>query len=61
VVPGLVPRPDVSPCFLCVVWLVWSRLRRAAWFLRLLQEMLVLRDIPEVPGRLMGDDRAVCP
>src|ERR1700730_19295401 len=36
---------DVSPCFLCVVWLV--RVRRAAWFLRVLQEMLVLRDIPE--------------
>jgi hypothetical protein len=50
--------PDVSPCFLCVVWLV--RVRRAAWFLRVLQEMLVLRDIPEVPGRLMGDGRAVC-
>jgi hypothetical protein len=29
--------------------------------LRVLQEMLVLRDIPEVAGRLMGDDRAVCP
>jgi hypothetical protein len=42
-----------------VVWLV--RVRRAAWFLRVLQEMLVLRDIPEVPGRLMGDGRAVCP
>jgi hypothetical protein len=40
-----------------VVWLV--RVRRAAWFLRVLQEMLVLRDIPEVPGRLMGDGRAV--
>jgi hypothetical protein len=53
--------PDVSPCFLCVVWLVWLGLRRAAWFLRLLQEMLVLWNIPEVPGRLMGDGRAVCP
>src|SRR6266704_909762 len=50
---GAGSAPDVSPCFLCVVWLV--RVRRAAWFLRVLQEMLVLRDIPEVPGRLMGD------
>jgi hypothetical protein len=56
---GAGSAPDVSPCFLCVVWLV--RVRRAAWFLRVLQEMLVLRDIPEVPGRLMGDGRAVCP
>jgi hypothetical protein len=51
--------PDVSRCFLCVVWLV--RVRRAAWFLRVLREILVLRCIPEVPGRLMGDGRAVCP
>ena len=42
-----------------MVWLV--RVRRAAWFLRVLQEMLVLRDIPEVPGSLMGDSRAVAP
>jgi len=56
---GAGSAPDVSPCFLCVVWLV--RVRRAAWFLRVLQEMLVLRDIPGVPGRLMGDGRAVCP
>jgi hypothetical protein len=56
---GAGSAPDVSRCFLCVVWLV--RVRRAAWFLRVLQEMLVLRDIPEVPGRLMGDGRAVCP
>ena len=56
---GAGSAPDVSPCFLCVLWLV--RVRRAAWFLRVLQEMLVLRDIPEVPGRLMGDGRAVCP
>jgi hypothetical protein len=56
---GAGSAPDVSPCFLCVVWLV--RVRRAAWFLRVLQEMLVMRDIPEVPGRLMGDGRAVCP
>lgn len=56
---GAGSAPDVSPCFLCVVWLV--RVRRAAWFLRVLQEMLVFRDIPEVPGRLMGDGRAVCP
>jgi hypothetical protein len=47
--------------FLCVVWLVWLAFRRAAWFLRLVQEMLALRKIPEVPGRLMGDGRAVCP
>jgi hypothetical protein len=57
--PGAGSAPDVSPCFSWVVWLV--RVRRAAWFLRVLQEMLVLRDIPEVPGRLMGDGRAVCP
>jgi hypothetical protein len=56
---GAGSAPDVSSCFLCVVWLV--RVRRAAWFLRVLQEILVLRDIPEVPGRLMGDGRAVCP
>jgi hypothetical protein len=47
-VAGAGSAPDASPCFLCVVWLV--RVRRAAWFLRVLQEMLVLRDIPEVPG-----------
>jgi hypothetical protein len=29
--------------------------------LRVLQEMLVLRDISEVPEGLMGDGRAVCP
>ena len=56
--PGLVPRL-MSAHALCVVWLV--RVRRAAWFLRVLQEMLVLRDIPGVPGRLMGDGRAICP
>jgi hypothetical protein len=56
---GACSASDVSSCFLCVVWLV--RVRRAAWFLRVLQEMLVLRDIPEVPGRLRGDGRVVCP
>jgi len=57
--PGLVPRLMSAHAF--SAWSGWFRVRRAAWFLRVLQEMLVLRDIPEVPGRLMGDGRAVCP
>ncbi len=57
--PGLVPRLMSAHAF--SAWSGWFGCGCGAWFLRVLQEMLVLRDIPEVPGRLMGDGRAVCP